>query len=131
MGEHVEHVVIRDIDILPVERLVPVPNEAIRSGLPVGSQRTEAHECLHLGEILREHGAKLRRRECEATRAVLGRELGGDAIDAFGLEVMPVVGQLAAQIQPEHRARGHGKRKPGDVDERIKLVSGDPEQQSS
>ncbi len=122
VGEHLEDVRVGDVHIAPNERVLGVADHAIGRARP-RSGRREAHVGLHVGEFRGEHRREQPRGERDALRPAVGLELRRDTIDALVLHVVPVVRELAAQVEAEHDARRDGERQPRDVDQRIQLVA--------
>jgi hypothetical protein len=114
--EDVEHVLVDDEPRPPVERVVAVNHEPLARAL-------ESHERLHLGKLLGEHRTQHLRGGRETVDLARDVELVGDAIDPLVLDVVTVVGELAAQIQREDRAACDREGQPRDVDQRVELVA--------
>ena len=58
----------------------------------------------------------LRRNRHVGAAAVAELDAGCDPVDALVIHMMPVVGELAPQVQAEHQAAREAERQPDDVD---------------
>ncbi len=95
------------------------------------TQVPEANVVLDHGVLLLEHLADHRGGVREPVDALADVELVDKAVDPLVIHVVPVVGELAAQVEPENQAAGDRKRQARKVDRGVELVAVEGAQRDS